>query len=98
MVDLANIRPTRAGVLPVLRAVRRFCAEYQRALAAEDLYACLKHTNASALAQGGFARCDIPRRVFDEFYALSAGDRRLGRHSEKSRNSVMRITNGYSRI
>jgi hypothetical protein len=56
-----------------LRAVG---AEFQRAAAAAHRYERLKRAGAGALARAGILPADIPRRVFEEFYAsmLNTGE------------------------
>jgi len=43
-------------------------SEYGRAIAAERRYQKLRHSNAST-ARTRVTRADLPRHVFDEFYA-----------------------------
>ena len=72
MVDLADTHNPQAGYLQALRAAWLLIVEYRRAIAAEKYYASLRRMSTAALAQEGIARCHIPRRVFDEFYAFRA--------------------------
>lgn len=70
MVDLADIHVARIGASPALRTIRLLVTEYRRAMAAEDYYDGLKRMSATALAQQGITRRDIPRRVFDDLYSF----------------------------
>lgn len=92
MVDIADVHDARTGALPALRTIRLLVAEYRRAMAAEDYYGGLKRMSATALAQDGIARCDIPRRVFDEFYSFHDAPVAWIAGTEKPRKSVMQFT------
>jgi hypothetical protein len=63
----------RGSGLEYLRVV---LAEFQRAMAAEQRYEYLRRTGIAALARDGVVRADVPRRIFEEFYASSAEPRR----------------------
>jgi hypothetical protein len=60
---------SRLGLFGVL------LAEFRRAVAAEQRYEHLKRASAACLARDGIAPADIPRRIFEEFYSLSAKPR-----------------------
>jgi hypothetical protein len=47
-------------------------AEFRRAAAAEQRYEELKGRSTAAVAREGIAHPDVPRRIFEEFYSLSA--------------------------
>jgi hypothetical protein len=49
--------------------------EFQRAVAAARRYEHLKRADAAALACDGISAADIPRRIFEEFYAIDDGRR-----------------------
>jgi hypothetical protein len=69
---LRPLQNRRGSGLEYLRVV---LAEFQRAMAAEQRYEYLRRTGIAALARDGVVRADLPRRIFEEFYASSAEPR-----------------------
>ena len=88
MADVV-VHATRTGYV---RALRRVCllmlAEYRRAIEAERYCDHLKRMSTTALARQGLAHADIPRRVFDKFYAPSKNRTRCDADHEPLRPSV----------
>jgi hypothetical protein len=75
------------AALGVLRAV---LAEFQRAVAAAHRYERLKGAGAAALARNRIRPADIPRRIFDEFYASTL-------NTEKTQGSKREGEGGQTR-
>jgi hypothetical protein len=65
-------------------------------MAAEQRYEYLRRTGIAALARDGVVRADVPRHIFEEFYASSAEPRRAAPWRIENLDGPWRCTSPFT--